>query len=77
MAVSLQLKFGTLAGVKTYNFKNAKAELSNSNVVNLMQAMITNGSIYKNPPMTAESAKLVVTTESEFDVSGVTPANNA
>ena len=76
-SVSLQLKFGTMSGVKTWTFKNADEEVEQATVVTAMQAMINNGSIYRYPPLTADSAKLVVTTESSFDVSGVTPANNA
>lgn len=77
MATSLQLKFGTLSGVKTWTFKYADSEVEQSDVVAAMQAMINNGSIYKYPPLTADSAKIIVTTETAFDVSGVTPANNA
>lgn len=71
------MKFGTMSGVKTWTFKQADEEMTQAGVTAAMQAMINNGSIYKYPPLTADSAKIVVTTETEFDVSGVTPANNA
>ena len=79
MAVSakLVLKFGTLSGVKTWNFSLADTEAEQSSVVAAMQAMINNGSIYKYPPLTADSASIQITTTTDFDVSGVTPANNA
>ena len=73
----LQLKFGTLSGVKTWSFSYADTEVTQSDVVTAMQAMIDNGSIYQYPPLTADSAKIVITTESDFDVSGVTPANQS
>ena len=76
-SAKLQLKFGTLSGVKTWSFSYADTEVTQQNVTAAMQAMINNGSIYKYPPLTADSAKIVVTTETDFDVSGVTPATNA
>lgn len=76
-SAKLQLKFGTLSGVKTWSYSYADTEVTQQQVTTVMQAMINNGSIYKYPPLTADSAKVVVTTETDFDVSGVTPANNA
>lgn len=76
-SAKLVLKFGTLSGVKTWNFSLADPDAEQATVVAAMQAMINNGSIYKYPPLTAESASVQVTTSTDFDVSGVTPANNA
>lgn len=76
-SAKLELKFGTMSGVKTWNFNYADAEVGQAEVVAAMQAMINNGSVYKYPPLTADSARIVVTNDMEFDVSGVTPANNA
>lgn len=64
----LVLKFGTLSGEKTWSFNNVKSDLGTSSVKSLMQTMITNGSIYAAPPMTARSAKLVTTSEDIFDL---------
>lgn len=64
----LQLKFGTIDGVKTWNFNYAKTSPPVSQVKTLMNAMITNGSIYKYVPLEARSAAIVITTESYYDL---------
>ena len=51
----------------TYNY--IKPGLTTTNLKNLMNGMITNGSVFKYPPATKKSAKLVTTTETEIDVS--------
>lgn len=65
----IQFTFGTLAGAKTWTFSNADSDATDSAVKNAAQVMIANGSIYKYPPLTAESAKIVITTEKIFDLS--------
>ena len=67
--VKLQMKFETMSGVKTWTFNNAKTNATTNNVRTLAQAMITNGSIFEYQPVRVSSAKLVVTTEQEYDVS--------
>lgn len=57
----LQLKFGTMSGVKTWTFGYMQSALSANDVNAAMDAMITNGSIYKYPPLTKDSATLVKT----------------
>lgn len=57
----LQLKFGTMSGVKTWSFSNAKSGLTADAVQEAANVMIANGSIYKYPPLTLDSAKIVKT----------------
>lgn len=64
----LILRFGTTSGEKnfTYNYGNSQAPAMD--VKAAMQAMIANGSIFKYPPLTAISAKVEVTTSTEFNI---------
>ncbi len=64
----LQLKFETMAGIKTWNFNYAKSEPTDQQVRTAMQAMITNGSVFEHPPIRASSAKTITTTETVFDI---------
>lgn len=66
---SLILKFGTLSGEKTWTFAQANPEVSTATVKNIMDTMITNGSIYKYPPLSKVSAKLRTVDEESFDLS--------
>lgn len=66
---TLVLKFGTASGERTFSFKYGNASARASDIKALMNAMITNGSIYKTPPLTIVSAKVQVVTETEFDLS--------
>ena len=63
------LRFGTTSGEKNFTFNYGDASTAISDVKALMTAMITNGSIFRYPPLTAISAKAQVTTETEFDIS--------
>lgn len=64
----LILRFGTTSGEKnfTYNYGNASATVQD--VRNAMQTMIDNNDIFQYPPQTMISAKVQVTTESEFNL---------
>lgn len=62
----LQLKFGTMSGEKTWTFKNVKDDITVTQVKNAMDTMITNGSVYKYPPLTKVSAQKVVTQVTNF-----------
>lgn len=64
----LQLKFGTMSGTKTWNFNYGSTSASADAINNLMSTMITNGSIYKYPPLTKDSAKLIQTVTTEYDL---------
>lgn len=64
----LILRFGTTSGEKnfTYNYGNASATVQD--VRNAMQTMIDNNDIFQYPPQTMISAKVQVTTETEFNL---------
>lgn len=66
---TLKMQFDTLSGTKTWSFKYGKSTATASNIKALGSSMIANGSIYTNPPLVLRSAKMVVTTETEFDIS--------
>ncbi len=51
----------------SYNYVNP--ELTTTKVKQVMTALITNGSIFSNPPLTAKNAKIVTTTENDYDLS--------
>lgn len=65
----LVLKLGTTAGTKTWSFNYAKSNATTQNIKALADAMIANGSIYRYPPLTKESAQLVVATTTDIDIS--------
>lgn len=62
-------RFGTTSGEKNFSYNYADDDATSANVKAAMQAMITNGSIFRYPPLTAISAKYVITTEGEYDIS--------
>lgn len=64
----LKLQFDTLSGTKTWTYNYAKANATVANVKALGAAMIANGEIYTNPPLVLKSAKVVVTSETEYDL---------
>lgn len=65
----LIFRFGTTSGEKNFTYNYGDDDASSANIKAAMQAMITNGAIFKYPPLTAISAKYVITTEGEFDLS--------
>lgn len=65
----LVLRFGTTSGEKNFTYRYGNAEALASDVKSLMETMITNGSIFKYPPLTIISAKAEVTSETTFNVS--------
>ena len=69
MSSSLILRFGTMSGEKNWTFSEVDSDTPPATVKTLMDTMITNGSIYKYPPMTKISAKLRTVTEDEYDIS--------
>lgn len=62
-------RFGTTSGEKNFSYNYGDDDASSANIKAAMQAMITNGQIFKYPPLTAISAKYVITTEGEYDIS--------
>ena len=65
----LILRFGTMAGEKNFTYNYGNREALASDVKAAMNAMIQNGSIFQYPPLTIVSAKVQVTSETEFDLS--------
>lgn len=51
-----------------FSYNHADEEVTTANVRALMNGLIANGSIFEKVPASAKSAKLVVTTESEFQL---------
>lgn len=51
-----------------FTYKYADPQVQASTVKTLSQAIITNGSIYANTPVTAKSAKLVTTIETPISL---------
>lgn len=68
MTTALKLKLGTTAGVKTWTFNYAKSNATTANIKALADAMITNGSIFRYPPLTKESAQIIQTTTTTVDI---------
>lgn len=64
----LILRFGTASGEKNFTYNYANAEATALSIKTAMNAMITNGSIFRSPPLTIISAKAQVITETEFDL---------
>ena len=66
----LVLAFETSSGSTTsFTFSYAKPSATVAQVKALMNSMITNGATFQNVPVTSKSAKLVTTTEQEYDLS--------
>ena len=65
----LVLEFLANGSTVKYSYNYAKPEATTANIKALMAGMITNGSIFENPPLEAKAAKLVTTDEEAFDLS--------
>lgn len=70
-STQLKLKFGTLSGDKTFTYNYADDAADVADVQALMQAMITNGAIFKYPPLVASEAWIEQKTITPYDVSSV------
>ncbi|MBQ7315549.1 MAG: DUF2922 family protein [Clostridia bacterium] len=69
MAVTLKLGYKDALGksmIKT--FSNIDEDVTDANVKALSAGLITNGAIFANPPVSAESAELITTTTKEIDL---------
>ena len=65
----LEMKFGTSEGdTLTLSYKYVKSTMTDEDVTVLMSTIITNGSIFASVPVISRSAKLVTTTESEYEL---------
>lgn len=65
----LILRFGTMSGEKNFTYNYGNSEALASDIKTLMNTMIANGSIFRYVPTTIISAKVAVTSETEFDLS--------
>ncbi len=65
----LILRFGTASGEKNFIYNYGNSSATSSSIKNAMNAMITNGSIFRYPPLTIISARAEVTSVTEFDLS--------
>ncbi len=65
----LVYKVGTTGGTKTYTFNRAKSSASTAAVKALAQGIITHGTFFQPQAITVNSAKIVVTTETDIDIS--------
>ena len=64
------LSFGNASGnTVNYSYNYGNSEALASDVKAAMNAMITNGSIFRNVPTSIKAAKAIVTSETEFDLS--------
>ena len=70
MSAKLALTFSDANGndVKL-NYSHVNTAVEASDVRTLMSTIITNGSIFSSVPAAQKSAKLVITTESDIDLS--------
>lgn len=64
----LVLRFGTTSGEKSFSYNYANDDVDPADVKTAMNTMITNGSIFKYPPMTIISAKVQIQSEYDIDV---------
>ena len=68
MSAKLQLRFVTTNGEKNFTFSRVDPNVTTQQVKTLMNAMITNGSIYKYAPLSQVSAKTIITQEVNHDL---------
>ena len=69
MSAKLVIKYNTSDGTVTHTWSHADEEVTTANVRTLINTTIANSSLFLKPPVSVDSAKLVVTTESEFQLS--------
>lgn len=65
----LVLKFKDAAGKSiTFNYAHAASSITSEHAKAIMTAFITNGSIFKNVPVTKTACYLVLSNQSEIDI---------
>lgn len=67
--VKIVFTMGTPNGDKTFSYSDAKSSATITQVKAFAQALVTNGSIFENVPSEVKAAKLITTTEEEYDLS--------
>ncbi len=60
---------GQAGGNVTFSYRYADPETPVATVKALVNGLITNGSIFENPPVKVNSAKLVTQNEADYDLS--------
>lgn len=68
MSAKLVIKYKTSDGTVTHTWAHADEDVTTANVRTLVNTTISNSSLFLKPPVSVDSAKLVVTTESEFSL---------
>ena len=63
------MTFAGTNGNVTISYGYAKTTSIANSVKALVNGLITNGSIFANPPVSAKSAKIVITSETPYDLS--------
>ena len=61
--------YDSTGGTFKHSYPHVDEDVTTNKVKGLVQATITNGSIFDKVPVSTKSAKLVTTTESEFQLS--------
>ena len=70
MSAKLVLTFSDAGGSDIkISYAHADSEVEASDVRTAVQTIVTNGSIFTKVPASAKSAKLVITTESDIELS--------
>lgn len=54
----------------SFSYNHSKSSIDTEDVAALMNAMVTNGAIFKKVPVSKKGAKIVKTEETIIDVSG-------
>lgn len=69
MSSKIVLTFGTSGGDKNFSYNYANSDTTTETVKALGTAIVTNGSIFEDVPSALKAAKVVTTTEEEYDLS--------
>ena len=70
MAARLALQFyDSASNVINFSYNYANQSATTANVKALMSGIVSNGSIFSRVPVSQKSAKLLITNETEYDLS--------
>ncbi len=69
MEARLVLTFSGSSGDVVFSYPRIDPEVESTDVQACMEAIVTNGSIFSNVPLAIKSAKLVITQETNMNVS--------
>lgn len=68
MASKIVMEFTTATGNKKWSFANADPEATAVQVKTAMQTMITNNAMFNPAPLAIVGAKIVTTTEDDYEL---------